>query len=310
MDNKTHVLYNIKKGENCMDMTKKINEVIDYIEAHLIEKICYETLAQIACCSVYNLQRIFSAFTNISISDYIRCRRMALAMMDVQYSDMNILDISVKYGYDSPDSFSRAFKIIYHMTPTDMRKEKPKIIPFGRINVSSEIKNSATFQDVVFQTMEDMVGGISVKIVKTGNLEFIGKRYDNGISQIAAVWDKAHRSGLTDQLYQMQQNFRDFGIFIDDRDYMIGIEKPATTINYEGYDNLFVPESLWAVAYGRFGNENINAECCWKMIDQYLDNTIYVIRNDVPVIEKFPDGGEPLDQTYMLMRPIRVQSND
>jgi len=86
---------------------------------------------------------------------------------------------------------------------------------------------------------------------------------------------------------------------------MIAIEKPEGEQDLTEYDKITVPGGLWAVAYGRFdGNNTISAGKCWKMIDQYLEETQYISDESIPVIEKFPDGVEPLDQTYMLMRPL------
>jgi len=59
------------------------------------------------------------------------------------------------------------------------------------------------------------------------------------------------------------------------------------------------------VAYGKFDTNQVNTPKYWEMIDQYLSDTLYVVDENVPIIEKFPDGAEPLDQTYMLMKPLK-----
>ena len=289
-----------------MDFTVQINKVVDYIENHLLEKNDYESLAKIACCSVYNLQRIFSSVANISIADYIRRRRMSLAAEDIIKTDMNILDIALKYSYDTPESFTRSFQAIYNQTPVSLRKSKA-YQPFSRILISVEViqMDSMKFSDIVQENMEDTIGGISLKVVKMNGLKFIGKISKGGMSQVKQFWDECHGNGYTDKLYSMQKNFRDFGIFINGEDYMIAIEKPTGEYNLTEYDEIEIPGGTWAVAYGKF--QGIDMGKCWQMVDQYLFDTEYALNDAVPVIEKFPDGAEPLDQTYMLMKPLKIK---
>ena len=293
-----------------MDMATQINKVISHIETHLLEKNDYETLAKIACCSVYNLQRLFSSAANMSIVDYIRRRRMSLAGAELIKTNTSIIDIALKYGYESSEAFSRAFQMVYNVLPSDMRKTKAGYVPFSRINISVEVSNvdSMKFSDVVQETMEDTIGGISLKTVRMSELTFIGKLKKGGMVHIKEFWDECHKNGYTDKLYSMQKNFRDFGIFINGEDYMIAIEKPADEYDFSEYDKITVPAGMWAVAYGRFDRNYINTPKYWEMIIQYLADTQYVVDQNVPVIEKFPDGAEPLDQTYMLMKPIKIKT--
>jgi len=293
-----------------MDMATQINKVINHIETHLLEKNDYETLAKIACCSVYNLQRLFSSAANISIADYIRRRRMSLAGEELIKTNTSITDIALKYGYESPEAFSRAFQMIYKTLPSDMRKTKMKYIPFSRIIISVEVSNvdSMKFSDVVQETMEDTINGISLETVNMNELTFIGKIKKDGMTQIKQFWDECHGSGYTDQLYAMQKNFRDFGIFINNKDYMIAIEKPIAEHELSEYDKITVPAGMWAVAYGKFDANHVNTPKYWEMIDQYLADTQYIIDESMPIVEKFPDGAEPLDQTYMLMKPIKIKN--
>ena len=93
-----------------MDWIQHLNKAIDYIEENLDGTISYQKIAKIAGCSVYNFQRVFSYITDKSLSEYIRSRRLTLAAFDILNSSDRIIDIAVKYGYESQDSFTRAFK--------------------------------------------------------------------------------------------------------------------------------------------------------------------------------------------------------
>ena len=87
-----------------MDWFKGMNEVVDYIEENLTQPIRYEALSCIVGCSVYEFSRIFSFMAGMSISEYIRRRRLSQAAFDIQSSNEKIIDIALKYCYDSPAS--------------------------------------------------------------------------------------------------------------------------------------------------------------------------------------------------------------
>ena len=83
-----------------MEWIERLNTTIEYIENHLTEKIDYEQLAKIAGCPSYHFQKTFLYMTNISLSEYIRKRRISLAAVDLQTGEDKIIDIALKYGYE------------------------------------------------------------------------------------------------------------------------------------------------------------------------------------------------------------------
>ena len=93
-----------------MEWLRKLSDAIAYIEQNLDAEISYEEAARIACCSPYYFQRMFSYVAGISLSDYIRRRRMSQAAFDLQRCDAKVLDVALKYGYTSPTAFNRAFQ--------------------------------------------------------------------------------------------------------------------------------------------------------------------------------------------------------
>lgn len=100
------------------NITEKLNSVIDYIEDHLTEDIDQSKIAQIACCSYYDVGRMFSLIADINISDYIRKRRLTLAGAELKYDGASVMDTALKYGYDSPVSFARAFQSFHGFAPS------------------------------------------------------------------------------------------------------------------------------------------------------------------------------------------------
>lgn len=90
-----------------MDWVERLNNAIKYIEEHLTDKIEYEELAKLLCCSTYHFQRMFAFMNGVPLSEYIRRRKLSLAVSDIQ-NDERIVDIALKYGYASPTAFCRA----------------------------------------------------------------------------------------------------------------------------------------------------------------------------------------------------------
>jgi AraC-like DNA-binding protein len=105
-----------------MEWLNKMNDAINYIETHMEGKINIEEAARIACCSLSKFQRIFTFVTDITVMEYIRCRRMCLSACELISSDIKIIDLAMKYGYDSPEAFTRAFQTFHGLPPTSVRK--------------------------------------------------------------------------------------------------------------------------------------------------------------------------------------------
>ena len=84
-----------------MEWINNLNDAIDYIEQHITDEIDYNIISQRSACSVYNFQRLFSFILDMPLSEYIRYRRLTLAAIEIQNSKLKIVDIAVKYGYES-----------------------------------------------------------------------------------------------------------------------------------------------------------------------------------------------------------------
>jgi len=105
--------------------------MIKYIENNLDSEINYNELSKITNTNIFILERIFMFLTNMTITEYIKKRRLSKAFEDIRNTDLKIIDIAFKYQYNSAPSFNRAFKQLFNMTPTECRKGlgNYKIIP-------------------------------------------------------------------------------------------------------------------------------------------------------------------------------------
>ncbi|NPV93454.1 MAG: AraC family transcriptional regulator [Firmicutes bacterium] len=104
-----------------MDALKQMNVAMRYIEENLTEEIDFRQVARHAGCSEHHFRRMFSFLSGFTVSEYIRLRRLTRAALELQNYNIRIIDLAVKYGYDSPDSFTRAFQGFHGITPREAR---------------------------------------------------------------------------------------------------------------------------------------------------------------------------------------------
>jgi len=127
------------KGGRLMDSLRSMNKALAYIEEHLTENIDYSEVSKIASCSEYHFKRMFSFLSGIGLSEYIRRRRLTLAAFDLKDTNLRIIDVAVKYGYDSADSFSRAFHAMHGILPSKARIENTQLKAFPQMTFQLSI---------------------------------------------------------------------------------------------------------------------------------------------------------------------------
>ena len=125
-----------------MEWIERLNKAMDYIEEHLTDEIDYGQLGRIACCSSYHFQRMFSYMAGMTLSEYIRKRKMSLAAVDLQGGDAKIVDVAEEYGYHSPTAFNRAFQAIHGVAPSAVKNEGVPVKSFLPISFKITIKGA------------------------------------------------------------------------------------------------------------------------------------------------------------------------
>jgi len=137
-----------------MEWLERMNRAIDYIEANLTEEIKLSEVARKACCSSYQFQRMFSFITDVTLAEYIRRRRLTLAALELQRDGAaKIIDVALKYGYESPVSFARAFQAQHGITPAMARQEGIALKAYPRLSFLITIKG-AEAMDFRIETKE------------------------------------------------------------------------------------------------------------------------------------------------------------
>lgn len=104
-----------------MNWIQGIQRAIDYVEANITEEIDFEEVAKQAYASSFHFQRVFGILCGFSLGDYIRMRRLSLAGEELSKGNAKIIDVAMKYGYDTPESFSRAFTRFHGIAPSEAK---------------------------------------------------------------------------------------------------------------------------------------------------------------------------------------------
>ena len=122
-----------------MSHLSEMQRAIDFIEEHLLSGVTYTDAARHLFMSGYHFHRLFSAAAGLTVSEYIRKRKLSLAAQELLSSDVRIIDLALKYGYESPESFSKAFSKFHGQSPASVRRnEGCSVRIFDRIRISNQ----------------------------------------------------------------------------------------------------------------------------------------------------------------------------
>lgn len=178
-----------------MDWLKRMNGAIKYIEDNLCNDIDYAEVARIACCSTYHFQRMFSFITDIPLSEYIRRRRLTLAAFELQNTDVKIIDLALKYCYDSPNSFTRAFQSMHGVTPSLARDKGVQLKAYPCISFHISIKGDVEMNYRIEEKGAFKAFGVERIIDTTNEQNFI---------TIPKFWQECHENGTINRLCSIE----------------------------------------------------------------------------------------------------------
>lgn len=171
-----------------MDTLRDMNAAIRYIEDHLTEDIDLKEVAKRGLCSEYHFQRMFSFLAGITLSEYIRRRRLTLAGFELESSSARVIDVAVKYGYSSPDAFTRAFQGLHGITPSEAKNGGRQLKAYPRMTFQLSIKGGSEMNYRIVEKQAFKIVGIKKRVP----IVFEGVN-----PEIAAMWQS-----LTGELIQ------------------------------------------------------------------------------------------------------------
>lgn len=241
-----------------------LNKMIEYIEDNLTENIEYKKLAQIVGTSEYTLQRIFIFLTNMSLSEYIRKRRLSRAFEELKTTDIKIIDLAIKYKYDSQISFARAFKAMFGMTPSKCRASNIEYKQFPIITFNN---NNNGCEELNYEIKD-------INEIKLYCVETSAKTHDDLLYNIRKLYSDIENNGL----YKKFNEDGMYGISICKKDkylYYVGSNK-----KYYNTIELIMPAGKYAIfsVNSREQRDIVKKE---KMIyTQWLQSTNYDIDHE------------------------------
>ena len=297
-----------------MRQLNEIQKAIDYIEDNLTEKIDYEKAAKICCSSSYNFQRIFSVISGFTLGEYIRNRRLTLAGKELATSDIKIIDISLKYGYESPDSFTKAFRNFHGILPSQAKTNGNCLKSFSRLTLNFSMKGGNIMNYKVVELPELTVTGHSKYFSGTpkekeqqqhdflidGNVRFI--RYAlQGMANDCQT-EYCIVSDIQEDKFKLSVGSIIPDFFTDNLEKHIGGYK-------EKLDVLKIPAHTYVKAETERGFLFMNnqSQLYKQLVEEWLPSSDYVIANapEITVIHKFNDNKE---QSYVeLFIPIEKE---
>lgn len=236
-----------------MDALQRMNLAMRYIEDNLDGEIDFQQVARLACCSEYHFKRMFAFLSGFTLGEYIRLRKLTLAAMELHNSSVKIIDLGVKYGYDSPDAFSKAFQGFHGVTPKAAKNS----------GVSLKAVPPLTFQLT-------LKGGnqMNYRIVEKGAFQIVGikKRitmiFEGVNPQMDSMWQSLTMEDIQELkalcniepagILCVSANFEERAVEGTELDQYIGVA--TTRIAPKRFSVLPVEASTWAVftAIGQF----------------------------------------------------------
>lgn len=225
-----------------MEWLDHMNAAIDYIEERLDQEVDYNEAAKISCCSLFHFQRMFSFVAGMGLSDYVRQRRMTLAAFDLLNGSEKVIDIALKYGYNSPTAFTRAFINIHGIAPSMVRVHGVPLSSFPRITFQLSVKGGKEMKYRLEEKPAMRFVGRKELVSNVGGMNF---------ARVPKIWEEVCAEGSFDTICALSNqdpkgvlgicaNFRE-----TEFDYYI-----ASATNKEipeGMNELKVDSSLWVV---------------------------------------------------------------
>lgn len=229
---------------------EKMNSVIEYIEKNLDNEISLNKIAEISCYSVTTFQRMFSIICDMSLSSYIRHRRLTLAAFELQNSNIKIVDLAAKYNYESPEAFTRAFHSLHGVSPSVARQMGTSLKAYPRISFHLSLKGDVAMDYRIEQKEGFEIYGIE-RIISTEN--------ESNWKEIPDFWMEIVSNGMLDKLIQSTNvPIPEEGLNLinaidcyrttrnDTIPYMVFALKTDKS-DVEGYTVVNIPSATWAV---------------------------------------------------------------
>lgn len=242
-----------------MEWAECISKAVGYIEDNLTEKLTIQNIAKQALVSPFYFQKGFAMLCGFTVSEYIKKRRLALAGGEILSTNEKIIDIALKYGYDSPDSFTKAFIRFHGATPASVRKGETMIKSFASLKIKLTLEGGYT---------------MDYKIVKKDQFTLVGVSkvfsYDEAAAEIPKLWAWYHQAGKADAVCSV------YGVSIDENmdgnqfEYLIADNYNPIKEMTGDFVTRIIPKHTWAVFACKGPNPHSIQDVQKKIFSEWL----------------------------------------
>ena len=215
-----------------MNIYKNLNELIEYIENNLENNIEYVKLAQILCTNEYTTKRIFSLLANVTLSEYIRNRRLSNAGFDLFKGDEKLIDVALKYQYESVTAFSRAFEKFHGIKPSKVKSNPDKLRVYTKLQFNENMNENYEIEYRIIELDEFTLYGIGFKTTEAT------------IRQEAPMFFAKMRKKYDDKYGEIDYGlvFYEARFDSDKLEYWVAYEKQI-----DEFKKIIIPKSKWLV---------------------------------------------------------------
>ena len=236
-----------------MEWIAAMQQAISYMEEHLLEEINYEDVAKQIHISCYEFHRAFSFLTGMTANGYLRSRRLSLAAREIVETDTKITDIALKYGYDTPESFTKAFTRFHGIAPKFAREGSAKLRLFNPLAIKLTVEGGKGMDYKIAQTKTQKF----LAVVRSFRNEIIN---DEANHDVADFWDECDKQNRIDPLLDLRPaGKRDlFGLCSptkegqDTFEYGIGILIDEDTLSFDLAQMEAAGYQIWDVGPGTY----------------------------------------------------------
>lgn len=277
---------------------QRIQEAIRYMEEHIYEKINYADVAKSLHMSSYNFHRTFSFIVGMTANEYIRSRRLTLAASELQTTDISVVDAAYKYGYESPESFSKAFSRFHGSTPKQAKQKGAKLHLFNPLVIKIILEGGS----IMDYRMEHKESQQFIAMVKAFPNEIINDDNDQSVSNF---WGECYEKNLIEPMKRLRtEGKRDlYGLCSPVKDsethfnYGIGVlidEDTDSTKLEQFVDNGYAMWKTEPADYAVFQCIGSDGDCLsdtWsKFFKEFTPQTGYVQTDDTDYEIYFENG--------------------
>ena len=282
-----------------MDWIKIIENALRYIEENLSGELTVGRLAEKVNISPFYFQKGFSMLCGYSVGEYIRMRRLSVAGSELVTSDNKVIDLALKYGYDSPDSFTKAFTRFHGSTPTDVRRKGALLKSFAPLHIKIILDGGNTMEYRVEEKPAFRVMGVS-KIFS----------YETANADIPQYWDEIHVQAAVKPVEGM------YGICFDEEmggnrfRYMIADDLEEGKAGEKNLETYEVPRHTWAIFPCRGAMPLSLQEVNRRIFSEWLPASNYEIAEGYNIeyysdSAEFKDGTQDPDYYAEVWIPVR-----